>query len=224
MKTFLLSLLLFVIHCPSLAQALSGRVVGVSDGDTLTILTDNRKQVKVRIAGIDAPEKAQAFGNVSKQNLSSLVFNRRVTVEGVKRDRYGRTVSKVLIDGHDAGLEQIRAGLAWHFKQYERDQSQEDRRIYNQAEEGARREKRGLWRDAAPVPPWNFRHPNAPARPQAQQSQSKSVGEVRGNKNSRIYHTPECKDYDRIAPQNRVIFQSEDEAKKAGFRKARNCG
>lgn len=153
----LLPVLLIVLCFPALSQSLSGRVVAIADGDTLTILTDEKQQVKIRLAGIDAPEKGQPFGQKAKENLSRLVFNQMVLIDGEKRDRYGRLVAKVLIDGTDAGLEQVRAGLAWHFKQYEREQSQADRKKYAVAEEEARKEKRALWQDAAPVPPWEFR-------------------------------------------------------------------
>ena len=93
-----------------------GQVVGVTDGDTITVLDGQRTQHKVRLAGIDAPEKAQAFGQRSKEHLSSLVFGRQVKVETEKQDRYGRTVGKVLVEGRDANLAMVVAGLAWHYK------------------------------------------------------------------------------------------------------------
>ncbi len=142
------------------AETYTGRVVGISDGDTLTVLDKANQQHKVRLAGIDAPEKKQAFGNASRQNLAELVFDKSVTVETKKFDRYKRELAKVWIGASvDANLEQVRAGLAWHHKHYEREQSPEDRRAYNLAEEEARAAHRGLWRDSSPVPPWEFRHP-----------------------------------------------------------------
>lgn len=137
--------------------SLAGKVVGVADGDTITVLDDENTQHKIRLQGIDAPEKGQAFGTVSKQNLSSLVFGKVVDVECDKLDRYGRMVAKVSIDGVDVGLEQIRAGLAWHYKQYQNEQSTTDRKAYTDAEDNARNKKSGLWKDAQPVAPWNFR-------------------------------------------------------------------
>ena len=139
------------------ADTLSGRVVAVHDGDTITVLDTNRTQHKIRLAGIDAPELKQAFGSRSKQNLSSLIYNRQVTVDWQKHDRYGRTVGVVLVDGHDVNLEQVRAGMAWWYRQYARDQSPADRRLYEAAENDARTAKRGLWVDANPVPPWKWR-------------------------------------------------------------------
>lgn len=108
--------------------------------------------------GIDAPEKKQAFGQKSKEHLSSLVFNKQVSVDYSKRDKYGRTVGKITVDGIDANLEQIKRGLAWHYKQYQREQSEADRVAYAKAEEQARSGRRGIWFDTNPTPPWDWRH------------------------------------------------------------------
>lgn len=142
----------------SAADTLHGRVVGVADGDTVTVLDASNTQTKVRLMGIDAPEKKQAFGSRSGEHLSDLVFDRQVTVEYSKQDKYGRTVGKILVDGVDANLEQVKVGLAWHYKQYQREQSVEDRAAYAQAEEHAKAAKRGLWVDRDPTPPWDWRH------------------------------------------------------------------
>ena len=103
------------------------------------------------------PKKKQAFGYRSKQSLSALVFNRQVQVEYNKKDKYGRTVGKIIVDGVDANLEQVKAGMAWHYKQYQKEQSVDDRSFYAQAEGQARAAGRGLWIDADPVPPWDWR-------------------------------------------------------------------
>ncbi len=140
------------------ADTLVGKVVGITDGDTLTLLDQAHTQHKIRLAGIDSPEKNQAFGQVCKQSLSDLAFDRTVQVEWNKLDRYGRVIGKVLVDGQDANLEQIRRGCAWHYKQYQKEQSLEDRESYSQAEIGARDRKAGLWADKDPIPPWDWRH------------------------------------------------------------------
>lgn len=114
-------------------------------------------QHKVRLSGIDAPEKAQAFGNVSRQHLAKLTFGKQVAVETSKNDRYKRNVGKVLVDGKDANLAQLEAGLAWHYREYAREQSIEDRESYAAAAESARVAQRGLWRDTQPTPPWAYR-------------------------------------------------------------------
>lgn len=161
MKFYFTRIMLLVasllLNHTSAADTLQGRVVGVSDGDTVTLLDDSNTQFKIRLMGIDAPEKKQAFGSRSKEFLSALVFNKQVIVEYNKKDKYGRTVGKILVDGVDANLEQIKAGMAWHYKKYQKEQTLDDRSIYAQAEEQARAERRGLWIDAEPTPPWDWR-------------------------------------------------------------------
>ncbi len=156
MKKALVCLLL-ALACTAYAETITGRVVGVADGDTITVLDANKVQHKIRLAGIDAPEKKQAFGNRSKESLSELAFNKTVNVETGKRDRYGRQIGKVLVDGRDVNLVQVERGMAWFYRLYQREQSPNDRRLYEAAEDAAKAGKRGLWRDAAPVPPWEFR-------------------------------------------------------------------
>lgn len=149
---------------------IDGRVVGIADGDSITVLDDvNRKQHKIRILGIDAPERAsQPFGNASKTALSALVFNRTVRVEWAKRDRYQRVIGKVAIldnpscqgrgcSGVDAGLEQVKSGMAWWYRQYSKEQVSEDQTAYEQAEFNAKIRRLGLWSETKPVPPWEWR-------------------------------------------------------------------
>jgi endonuclease YncB( thermonuclease family) len=150
--------LLALLPLLSLADTLSGEVVGITDGDTLTLLDSTKTLHKIRLAGIDAPEKGQAFGESAKQNLAALVFRKQVTVEWTKVDRYGRVVGKVLLGSEDVCLAQVRAGLAWHYKAYQREQSRVDRERYAQAEDEARQLKRTLWRNPSPISPWTFRH------------------------------------------------------------------
>ena len=102
-------------------------VVGVTDGDTVTVVDDSKRLWRVRLAGIDAPEKRQAFGQQSTEALTKRLFGQQVIIEAGKTDHYGRTVGKVMLSGRDVDLEQVRAGLAWHYKKYQREQSIEDR-------------------------------------------------------------------------------------------------
>lgn len=139
------------------ADILTGRVVGVTDGDTITVLDGNNTQHKIRLGGIDAPEKKQAFGNVSKKSLSDLVYDKRVEVDWYKHDRYGRIVGKVIVDGVDANLEQIKRGMAWYYKKYKGELVLEDRLSYLHAQEDAENERLGLWVDNSPIAPWDFR-------------------------------------------------------------------
>ncbi|MFN4350956.1 MAG: thermonuclease family protein [Hylemonella sp.] len=142
---------------PSQAKLISGRVVHVADGDTVTGPNANKMQHKVRLAGIDAPEKSQAYGESSQESLAELVANRTVIVDTDKQDRYGRRVGKVLVNGKDVNVEQIRGGLAWFYRLHEQELSDADRQSYDRAEGGARDYRRGLWADPRPVPPWEFR-------------------------------------------------------------------
>ena len=135
-----------------------GKVVGIQDGDTLTLLDDSEKQQRIRLAGIDAPEKGQPFGNVSKENLSAIAFGQFVTADCPKVDRYGRLVCVVRVNGTDVSLLQVKSGLAWHYKQYAHEQSPDYRTAYADAEVEARMAKKGLWADPKPMPPWEWRH------------------------------------------------------------------
>lgn len=158
-KTILNTALLcltFLTSTPSFADV-TGRVVGITDGDTITVLDNTNVQHKVRLAGIDAPEKKQPFGQKSNQSLSDCAYDKTAVVEGNKLDRYGRLVGKVLVSGLDCNLRQINLGLAWHYKKYMNEQAQDDRLTYAQAEDDARSKKTGLWSDANSMPPWEWR-------------------------------------------------------------------
>ncbi len=152
----------FAACCVSLslhaqASPLKGRVIHVADGDTITVLDPSQESFRIRLAGIDAPEKAQPWGKVSKQAMSDRVAGREVVVEWHKRDRYHRLIGVVRVDGVDAGLAQVAEGLAWHYLDYEKEQTPEDRTRYADAERAARAEGKGLWRDTDPIPPWVWR-------------------------------------------------------------------
>lgn len=133
-------------------SALDGTVVKVSDGDTITVLDAAKVQHKIRFYGIDAPESKQAFGQKSKENLATLVAGKAVHVEEHGTDRYGRTIGEVMVDGKSANLAQVTGGFAWHYVQY----TPKDKPLAD-AEKAARAAKLGLWADAAPQAPWEFR-------------------------------------------------------------------
>jgi endonuclease YncB( thermonuclease family) len=139
------------------AETLSGRVVRITDGDTLVVLDASKVQHKIRLQGIDAPERGQAFGTKSKENLSDLVAGKSVVVDYSKYDRYQRILGKVLVNGQDVNLEQIEDGMAWHYKKYQGEQSFSDRVKYSDAERESRRHKLDLWQDPHPIPPWAYR-------------------------------------------------------------------
>lgn len=133
------------------AGAASYRVIGIADGDTITVLDDDERTVKCRLYGIDAPEKAQAYGAQSKASLSEMTFRRVAEIGFTGRDRYGRSICKVTVDGLDVNREQLVRGMAWMYRRYAGDAS------YDAAEVAARAAGRGLWRDSRAVPPWDFR-------------------------------------------------------------------
>ena len=142
---------------PAFAESISGRVVAVADGDTLTLLDRSFVEHKIRISGIDAPEKKQAFGQRAKTTLSASAYGLPAEADCRKTDRYGRNICVVRVNGRDVGLEQIRAGMAWWYRQYARDQSWQEQRDYEDAEGQAKSAKRGLWTDKEPIPPWEWR-------------------------------------------------------------------
>lgn len=172
-STARIALLRFLCFVPLLLAAslaagaeLLGKVVGIADGDTVTVLDRDQTGHKVRLSGIDAPERRQAYGERAKQHLAALAFGKDVVVIWHKRDRYGRIIGKVLAPDceHsacaktlDAGLTLVSAGLAWHYKQYKNEQEANDRARYSAAEDAARRNRAGLWHDENPVAPWNYR-------------------------------------------------------------------
>jgi endonuclease YncB( thermonuclease family) len=136
-----------------------GRVVAVADGDTITVLYDTI-HCRVRLAGIDAPERGQAFGAATRKALADKVAGQLVTVEWRRRDRYGHVLGDVYLGKRWINLELVREGLAWHYKRFSRDKE------LAAAERAARAGKRGLWGQSEPLPPWEYRKRQAEARRQ----------------------------------------------------------
>jgi endonuclease YncB( thermonuclease family) len=140
------------------AEEFAGRVVGVTDGDTLTVVRSHHRET-VRLQGVDAPEKRQAYGERAKRFTADLAFDRTVTVRATGRDRNGRLLGEVVLpDGRSLNQELVRAGYAWWFRKYSRDGR------LARLEEEARAGRRGLWADRAPEPPWDFRGRRVGAR------------------------------------------------------------
>ena len=156
MRTKILSLILLLIFFlifSNLAHAFSGKVVGVADGDTITVLRD-KEQVRIRLYGIDTPERGQAFGKKAKQFTSKMVFGKVVEVHRMDTDRYGRTVALVSLDKQILNKELVKAGLAWVYDRYCSEPICESWRNFQLR---AKIDKRGLWADSNPIPPWEFR-------------------------------------------------------------------
>lgn len=211
----LLFLVLILEAFPNTSDV-SGQVVGVSDGDTITVLSKAKKQIRVRLYGIDCPELHQAYGSKAKQYTSQLVFhtNVKVTVRGT--DSYGRTLGIVTYDGGDLNQELVASGLAWAYVHYSTK--------YLPIEKAARSKKIGLWTDNNPMPPWDFRnrqaHPaaNSAARSPSTQKSRANSAIVYVTPNGNKYHRMECK---TISGQGKPI--SIEEAKKRGLIPCKVC-
>ncbi len=161
--------MLAFILCLSISQDISGRDVGVLDGDTIEVLDRNNMPHKVRLAEIDAPEKSQPFGNQAKIALSNKVFNQEVVVTSKGKDRYGRTIGLVKLHMRDINLEMVEDGFAWWYKQYGHDPR------FALAEQRARMNKDGLWIQPYPVAPWDYRRkPTSKSGSSSGKSSSKS--------------------------------------------------
>ncbi len=153
MKTLFLVLFLLFQTAPAFAVELTGKVIAIADGDTLTVLSDDQRQIKIRLAEIDTPESGQPYGSRARQALAALVFGKQARIVETDRDRYGRTVGRVYVGGMDVNAELVRQGAAWVYRQYAKDTA------LFALEDEARREQRGLWAlpEAQRLPPWEWR-------------------------------------------------------------------
>lgn len=213
-----LTLWVFLLSLPTLLQAtqFDGEVVSVSDGDTIRVVYHGRAAA-VRLHGVDAPEKRQAFGTTAQQFTTSLAFGHTVTVIVHTTDRYGRLVGEVLLpDGRNLNQELVRAGLAWWYRQYA------PKAITLQhLEAEARAARRGLWHDPQAIPPWDWRRQQHTRLPV--DTNGNATGLIVGNRQNRIYHWPGCPLYDQISPANREVFESRQAAEVAGYQAAPHC-
>jgi endonuclease YncB( thermonuclease family) len=209
MRRILPLLLVLLAASPAWGADYSARVVGISDGDTITVLTADKVQHRIRLHGIDAPETGQDFGTRAKQFASELAFGRTVTVRVHSTDRYGRTVADVILpDGRLLNHEMVREGLAWWYRRY----APADREL-ERLESKARASRRGLWSHPNPVPPWEWRKGEGVPRTEA----------VIGNRRSRVYHKPTCRGATSMSEKNRVRFDTAVQAEAAGYRQAKDC-
>jgi endonuclease YncB( thermonuclease family) len=209
-----LSAILLIIFSGA-SFAWEAKVVGVSDGDTITVF-NGETQTKIRLHGIDCPEKSQGFGNKAKQFTSDLCFGKTVEVCPLDTDRYGRTVAVVkLKDGRELNQELIRGGMAWHYKRYSDDEA------YVLAEKQARDAGVGLWQDHNPIPPWEYRRNGSGASVQNAQSQAQQSTGYHGNVRSGVFHRSACKDFN--CKNCTASFTSREEAIAAGYRPCGGC-
>ena len=188
-------------------ERFTGKVVGVTDGETISVMRDGRA-VTVRLDGIDYPERGQDLGQQAKQFTSEAIFAKEVTVEVRDVDRYGRLVARVSTDRADLSLAIVRAGLAWHYKQYSSDPA------LARAETDARARKVSLWAHANPIPPWDYRHPK-------RLDSASQQAPFHGNRRSGVFHRPGWPNYD--CSNCILVFRTQDDAMEAKLRPAGDC-
>jgi micrococcal nuclease len=213
---FILILSQLIPECISGTLNLSGTVVGVSDGDTISVLLKDNKQIRVRLDGIDCPELHQAYGSKAKQYTSALVFHKTVDVIAHGIDSYGRTLGIITLNGINLNEELVRVGLAWAYVHYS---SQ-----YLPLEKSARSKKIGLWTDNKPIPPWEFRHQHK--RSMMNPSNKTATIQNSTQNSSTIYITSKGKKYHRMdckTLSQRGIPISLNDAKKRGLTPCRLC-
>jgi micrococcal nuclease len=209
--SFALALLLslFVAPCP----AWQGKAIQIADGDTITVLGSDSRQVRIRLYGIDTPERGQDFGAKAKEFTAEMVGNKLVEVESFDQDRYGRTVALVRVDGKSLNEALLGAGLAWVYRRYcVAPFCSEWLEIESQAVE----RKLGLWAGGEPIPPWDFRT----GRTVRQYVQGQS-GAYHGNVTSRVFHSPACRYYHCAGCVQ--LFPTRDEALASGYTACGTC-
>lgn len=209
---------LLLLATATLAHAqpiISGKVVGISDGDTITVLQD-RTQYKIRLYGIDTPESHQDFGTRAKQFVSDLVFKKDVRVVQKDIDRYGRVVGIIYLGDTCVNEEIVKAGFAWVYNQYCKDIVCRD---WLMLEKQARENRIGLWSHPDPIPPWEFRR-GKKASSEPDKSIQKAEGLVyHGNTRSMVFHQPACEHFN--CKNCTAVFATREEAVKTG---CRPCG
>lgn len=214
--TLALVLLALVVLVQSSAWGWPGKVVSVPDGDTITVLNSTNEQVRIRLYGIDTPEKAQSYGNKAKQALSGLVFGKMVEVSPVAKDRYGRTVAYILIDGEAVNGRMVKDGWAWVYHQYCKDSICSR---WSEWEHEAKSLRAGLWAEDNPYPPWEWRHGSK--RKQSTVVAQQADGNYHGNVKSKVFHREGCRHFN--CKNCRAVFKSRKEAIEAGYRPCGEC-
>ena len=213
-------LFIILLIVPSLSFALTGKVISIADGDTITILDSSKKQHKIRLYGIDCPEKGQPFGKAAKKHTAKLTARKMATVTEYDTDRYGRTVGVVQVDGVNVNENLIKAGLAWQYKKYCRAAFCKD---WLQKEKEAAISQVGLWRDSDPVPPWQWRKGarNSSYSKNTTVRYAATSDGYHANVKSHVFHGPGCKHYNcKNCTQS---FSGRSAALKAGYRPCGRC-
>ena len=215
---FIVFTLFTVFLLSSSGLAWSGKCVGISDGDTISVMHDGKAE-KIRLDGIDCPESAQPFGRKAKQFTSNFAYGKTTEIVPLDTDHYGRTIAKVFIDGQCLNAELLKAGFAWHYKKYS---SSKDLALY---ETRARAEKLGLWSDSNPIAPWDWRGGKVDISQNQSISNRETVSEkaiiYHGNTSSHIFHRPGCRHYN--CKNCTAVFHTREDAINAGYRPCKIC-
>ncbi|MDL2315166.1 thermonuclease family protein [Bacteroidales bacterium OttesenSCG-928-C19] len=197
----------------SVANTITGKVVSVADGDTFTLLTDEKKQIKIRLNGVDCPEKRQDFGERAKRHTSDFIFGKNVIVEIKDIDHYGRVVGIVtLSSGENLNESLLENGLAWHYKQYDNSKK------YADLETQARKNKRGLWSSKNAVEPWNFRKVQKENKKSAKE---KGIVYICNSKGSKSYHDEDCRSLSTC--KSELISLAVSDAENKGYKACGRC-
>ena len=213
-------------HAAYSDSSFTGKVVSVADGDTITVLTADKQQIKVRLSSVDTPEGGQAYGQKAKNFTSSMVFKKNVTIHPETTDKYGRTVAMVYVDGKNLNEQIVANGYGWVYRYYCKGSYCDD---WLKLEETARDAQIGLWADNHPLPPWDWRQQqrNGNAGSSAVGGVNKlpvagnSSGPFHGNIKSQVFHGPGCQHYN--CKNCTMRFNSVSEAISAGYRGHREC-
>jgi len=202
------------------ADTITGKVVSIADGDTITVLDNGKTQHKIRLYGVDCPESHQDYGSKAKDFTSNMVFGQTVSVKVMDTDRYGRTVGIVNIGSKTLNEELLKNGMAWFYGQYCKASFCSQ---WNQYQADAKNKKIGLWSMANPIPPWEFRRgSNKSGSSSGTTTQTTpQTGSYHGNTSSKVFHQSSCKAYN--CKNCTEVFQNRDLAIKAGYKPCGTC-
>jgi micrococcal nuclease len=220
-RALVLAVSIFLAAETAPALSFVARVERIADGDSFTVRAEGGRIFEVRINGIDAPERRQAFGPTARTSLHQLIGGRQLVIDVDTVDRYGRLIARVRHGAIDVGLAQIEAGYAWSYPWADALPEAEKKR-YAAAERRARLAHAGLWAAPEPVAPWVFRRDARAANDRPAQ-RTPVDGAVIGNRRSKVYHRRDCPGYAAVSEKNRIAFASATAAEMAGYRLAGNC-
>lgn len=215
---YIITLLLLFLPSTSFTKMITGKVISVADGDTIKILSKQKKQTKIRLYGIDTPEKSQAFGKKAKKFTASLTAEKKVSVKIYDTDRYGRSVGVVFAGGTNVNEEIIKAGYAWQYRKYCKASFCDD---WLEIEKQARNNRIGLWQDKNPQAPWEWRKAKRNGTSGKLSSVVVDAGIYHGNKKSHVFHGSGCQHYN--CKNCTRGFKSANDAVNAGFRPHKQC-